>query len=92
MESFRLPPVMDFDSGNLPASWKKWQTSFEYFMEATEHIDELESRKVAICLNLIGERGQAIFDTFKVEKKTLKLEKLLDLFKKYCEPKKKCDL
>ncbi|KAK9719144.1 hypothetical protein QE152_g22791 [Popillia japonica] len=53
-------------------------------------LQEIESRKVAICLNLIGEKGQAIFTTFKKDRNKLKLTELLGLFKSYCDPKKNC--
>lgn len=87
METCRLPPVMEF-SGSLPEKWNKWETNFMLFMEASAKIEETEARKVAICLNLLGERGQEIFGTFKKDRNKIKLTELLQLFKNYCEPKK----
>lgn len=47
-------------------------------------------RKVAICLNLIGEKGQEIFTTLKRDRNKLKLTELLGFYKSYCDPKKNC--
>ena len=90
MDGFRAPPVMDFDVGNLSEKWKKWEQRFQIYMDATCSTDdeENEKKKVAILLNLVGEKGQDIFNTFKANRATATLKDVLKLFGDYCQPQK----
>ena len=88
MENFRSPNPMEFEGGNLADKWKKWKQKFLIFMDAAIKDGETEKRKLAILLNLIGEKGQQIFNTFKVVREEAKLADVLKLYGDYCEPKK----
>lgn len=87
MEGFRPPNTMEF-SGNVIRNWNTWYQKLELFMEATGKDQASENQKIAILLNLIGDEGIEIYNTFKVDKKTAKFKEVVKLFKDYCEPRK----
>lgn len=89
MESvFRPPPQLNF-SGNVSENWQKFKQRFELFMEATGKTKEDGKTQVAILLNLIGEDGIEVFNTFKLEKEESEdLSAVLKTLEKFCQPLK----
>lgn len=89
MESFKPPGEMSFQ-GNLTENWKKWKQKFDNFLLATEKDGKEDKYKIAILLNLIGDEGVNIFNTFKFEddEKKESYKDIILEFEKYCEPHK----
>lgn len=87
MNLLNTPVPMDFKSENLPQTWNKWKQIFNIFMVANEKIKKSEELKIAIFLNLIGQEGIDIYNTFN-KTGNEKLEDIILLFDKYCTPRK----
>lgn len=86
MEKLNTPGEMDFQNG--AEKWTKWRQKFEIYLHASgKHVED-EKTKVAVLLNLLGDEGLDIFNTFGVEDKTLSFDDVLNLFDAYCLPKK----
>ena len=63
MSSFVSPKELLFE-GNQLANWNLWKSQFETFMTATESDKKSDKIRVCMLLNLIGERGNEIYQTF----------------------------
>ncbi|XP_044757726.1 uncharacterized protein LOC123315889 [Coccinella septempunctata] len=87
MDGLRLPPVMDF-SGNMARNWSLWKQKFQMYMLAADKDEASEQVKVAILLNLIGDEGVEIYNTFKLQIEKTTLKGVMDNFEKHCQPKK----
>ncbi|KAG8179535.1 hypothetical protein JTE90_025762 [Oedothorax gibbosus] len=68
MELFKPPPEISFTCGNVAENWKRWIQKFNNFMLATEKNEKPDANKIAILLNLLGDEGVKLFNTFKFEK------------------------
>ncbi|XP_063539281.1 uncharacterized protein LOC134748426 [Cydia strobilella] len=64
----------------VPERWKIWKQKFEIYTEANKLDDFPETRKVAIFLNLLGDQGLTIFNSFSVDRKTATLKEVIDKF------------
>lgn len=85
---FRPPSQLDF-SGNVSENLRKFKQRFNLFLEATGKTKEDGKTQVAILLNLIGEDGIEVFNTFKLEEEDAKdIKIVLDKFEEYCQPLK----
>ena len=90
METFRPPGEMNFSTGNVAENWTRWYQKFMNFLIATEKSAKDDSTKIAILLNLLGDEGVSIFNTFKFDDETnsKKFDKVIDKFKEHCVPRK----
>ena len=61
-----LPPPKEFqpctEPTTLASRWKKWKSSFTYFINATGMLSDAQKRST--LLHLLGEETQEIFETF----------------------------
>lgn len=85
MERLLAPDALR--DGNLAEGWKKFKREFTQFLEATEKTNADSKVKVAILLRVIGDRGNDIYENFKLSA-TNKLDytKVIAEFDKFCEP------
>ena len=73
--------------GNLAEGWKKFKREFEQFLEATEKTEAAGKVKVNILLRVIGERGNDIYENFKLTgDDRLDYAKVIDEYDKFCRP------
>lgn len=86
---FRPPPPLSL-TGNVAENWKKFVQKFEYFLEATDKTEKTGKVKVAILLNLIGDEGLEVYNTFRFEEEADRqdINKVLEQFSKHCAPLK----
>lgn len=87
MEVFAPPRAMSFTSGNVAESWKRWVQKFHNFMLATEKTNRPEKVKIAILLNLLGDEGVEVYNTFHLETSP-SLDDVLQCFEEHCIPRK----
>ncbi|KAL4718124.1 hypothetical protein ACJJTC_006955 [Scirpophaga incertulas] len=80
-----VPPMSM--SGNLCVNWKKWYQSFKLFMRASRLDIEDDSRKVAMCLHFMGDKGLEIFNSFQKDEEKVTYKELILLFEDYFVPK-----
>ncbi|CAH1183822.1 unnamed protein product [Phaedon cochleariae] len=73
--------------GNLSSNWTKWFQSFEIFLIASGFNSETDERKVAMLLHFIGPQGMDIFNSFNMERSTVKFKDLIERFKSHFVPK-----
>lgn len=75
---------------NVAVSWKLWKQKFELYLLASGKTNKSDEVKIAILLNLIGDGGLHIYNTFEYEEteNKNKLEVILEKFDKYCNPMK----
>lgn len=88
MESFKPPSELKFSSPNLADSWVKWKQNFDNFMFATEKIGKDDTIKIAILLNIIGDEGVNVYNTFKFmeEEDKNKYDEVVKKFENHCSP------
>ncbi|XP_063901524.1 uncharacterized protein K02A2.6-like [Zophobas morio] len=88
MGMFRRPPELDF-STNVSFKWDLWKQQFELFLMAISKEDETEKRKIAIFLNVVGEEGVKIYNSYKLgEQADLTLAIVLNKFGDHCKPRR----
>ncbi|KAJ3661691.1 hypothetical protein Zmor_006078 [Zophobas morio] len=88
MGMFRRPPELDF-STNVSFKWDLWKQQFELFLMAISKEDETEKRKIAIFLNVVGEEGVKIYNSYKLGKQAdLTLAIVLNKFGDHCKPRR----
>ncbi|XP_071057334.1 uncharacterized protein [Onthophagus taurus] len=84
---FKPPKTLDF-SNNPAETWVIWKQKFNLYMKASQKDNlEDESVKIAILLNVIGDEGLRIYNTFKRDKDET-LEKTMKQFEEYLIPKR----
>lgn len=86
-DQYRPPQPLSFE-GDLSANWKLWKQKFELFLTASGKNNKDDNVKVAILLNLLGDEGIRIYNTFEYldnEDKN-KIEVVLNKFETYCTP------
>ena len=59
---------MNFDSGSLAATWRKWKQTMQFYLNAVMS-GKAEEEQSSIFLFVIDERGREIFNTFAWNKK-----------------------
>jgi len=89
MELFCKPPKGLSLNGNISKNWRKFKQSFEIFLKASSNTNKTDEVKVAILLNIVGEDGVELYNTFNLqETEGNNLAKVLQGFEEYCIPKK----
>lgn len=89
MESYVKPPEALSLIGNVSENWRRFWQRFDLFMKATDLDTRDESKKIAVFLNIIGDDGLELFNSFTLsdtESQSLTAIKLK--FEEYCSPKK----
>lgn len=84
--AFKPPPEVNF-CGNLSEVWKRWKQRYDLYVLATSTNTLPNEQQVAILLNLMGDQGIELYNTFNVSA-TAKVSEVLEQFEKYCNPRK----
>lgn len=87
MESLFRPPEPLVVDGNVADNWKRFSQKFDVFLTASGLSGKPAEIQVAVFLNLIGDDGLELYNSFTLsdeEKKSL--ESIKTKFKDYCSP------
>lgn len=83
----KSPTCLSFD-GNVSQNWKVWYQKLDLYLKASGGSKKEDETKIAILLNLIGDDGLRIFNTFEFaegeDKK--KFEVVVKKFESHCNP------
>lgn len=76
--------------GNVAKNWQTFKQKFEIYLEASNKVELEDKKKVAILLNLAGDKALEVYNTFKFtrDEEKNKLDKILHMFEEYCSPRK----
>ncbi|KAL4708241.1 hypothetical protein ACJJTC_013810 [Scirpophaga incertulas] len=66
--------------GNVAENWRKWRQRYCIFCDANGINTFSEQKQIAILLNLIGEDGLEIYNSFGLDRKELTFNALLERF------------
>lgn len=58
------PPEPLILDGNVSENWKKFWQRFDLFMKAADLNTKDDDRKIAVLLNLIGDDGLELYNSF----------------------------
>ncbi|KAK9730633.1 hypothetical protein QE152_g14380 [Popillia japonica] len=85
----RLPSELSF-KGNVAENWALFKQKLENFLIASGKANKPDEVKIAVLLNIIGDQGLSIYNTFEygTEEDRTKYETVLDKFEKHCNPLK----
>ena len=88
-----LPPPapLEIHDPNAAEKWKKFQLAWSNYSLATELNKKSEAVQIATLLTVIGEEARDVFSTFNdwaEEGDSKKIQKVLEKFAEYCEPRK----
>ena len=87
MDSFHKPSALSFD-GNTE-NWRRFKQQFDIYITASGSEKKGDEVKIAILLNFAGEDDIEVFNTFQfAEGDKNKLDKVLEKFEQYCNPRK----
>ena len=78
--------MLSFD-GNTAENWRGFKQQYEIYLTASGRGKEDDSVKIAILLSFAGEDATEVFNTFQFPEDE-KLDKVLEQFKRYCNPRK----
>ena len=88
MYSFHKPSALSFD-GNTE-NWRRFKQQFDIYIAASRSEKKDDAVKIVILLNVAGEDAIEVFNTFQfAEDDEKKLNKVLEQFEQYCNPRKK---
>ena len=89
MEIFKAPAEINFLTGNVAENWTKWYQKFQNFMIASEKNEKPDETKIAILLNLLGDEGVSIFNTFKSDENENRktFNSVIKKFEHHCLPR-----
>ena len=88
MDSFHKPSALSFD-GNTSEDWRRFKQQYQIYLTASGSEKKDDSIKIAILLNFAGEDAIEVFNTFQFpESDEKKLDKVLEQFERYCNPRK----
>ena len=88
MDSFHKPSALSFD-GNTSENWRRFKQQFDIYITASGSEQKDDAVKIAILLNFAGEDAIEVFNTFQfAEGDEKKLNKVLEQFEQYCNPRK----
>ena len=90
--SFSLPPPepLQIQQGNTAQKWKKFGEKWNKYEIATGVAKKDEPTSVATLLTVIGEEAVDVYNTFTWDEEgnELKIEKALEKFESFCNPRK----
>ena len=88
MDSFHKPSALNFE-GNTSENWRRFKQQFDIYITASGCEKKDDAVKIAILLNFAGEDAIEVFNTFQfAEGDEKKLDKVLEQFEQYCNPRK----
>ena len=88
MDSFHKPSALSFD-GNTSENWRRFKQQFDIYITASGSEQKDDAVKIAILINFAGEDAIEVFNTFQfAEGDEKKLNKVLEQFEQYCNPRK----
>lgn len=88
MDSFHKPSALSLD-GNTSENWWRFKQQFDIYLTASGKGNKADKVKIAISLNFAGEDAIEVFNTFQfAEGDKHKLDKVLEQFEQYCDPRK----
>ena len=84
------PPPLEIHDACVSDKWKKFYRAWSSYVIATELDKKAEAVQVATLLTVIGEEAREVFATFTWEEDDdqVKIGKVVDKFKVYCQPRK----
>ena len=87
-----LPPPqsLELNSGNISTNWKKFKQRYLNYEIATGINEKNNATRVAAFLIVVGNEALDVYDTliWDNEGDDKKIDKVLEKFEEYCEPKK----
>ncbi|XP_050548028.1 uncharacterized protein LOC126909633, partial [Daktulosphaira vitifoliae] len=84
----KIPKNLSLD-GNLAVNWRRFYQQFEIFLLASGSYEKPDEVKIAILLNVAGEKLVDIYNTFTFDRRTKRTyDNVITLFKNHFEPKK----
>lgn len=86
MDSCRLPSPLNVN-GNMALNWKIFRQQYEIYIKASEKSTKAKEIRAAILLNLLGEDGLAMYNSFTIADEK-DVEEILKAFEEFCSPKK----
>lgn len=88
-EHSKRPEEMQFRD-DVARNWKLWKQKFNLYLLASDKSEKKDEVKIAILLNLLGDEGLQIYNTFEYseEEDHTKLVIVLKKFDDYCNPVK----
>ncbi|KAJ8972329.1 hypothetical protein NQ317_005911 [Molorchus minor] len=88
-EQSRAPEALTFQ-GNISNNWRLWKQKYELYLLASGKSSKGDDVKIAMLLNLLGDEGIQIYNTFEYEEgeDKKKLAVVLNKFGQYCNPLK----
>ena len=89
MERLQPPSALCL-TGNLSENWRRFKQQFEIYMTATGIAEKENSIKSSTFLHVIGPESLEIYNTFTwaTDGDNMKLDKIMEKFKAYCNPRK----
>ncbi|KAE9544230.1 hypothetical protein AGLY_001409 [Aphis glycines] len=84
--AFKPPPEINF-SGNLSEVWKRWKQRYDLYVLATSTNTLPNEQQIAILLNIMGDQGIELYNTFNLSA-TVNVNEVIEQFEKYCNPHK----
>lgn len=85
----RLPEPLNCETRNLHVNWTKFHNQFKNLIKANGYNKKNDDVKVALLLNLVGDEGNEIYESFNLnDDEKENYEKVIDAFEKYCIKKK----
>lgn len=87
--TLRIPDTLNCEASNLHVNWIKFKKQFINYITASGYSKKSNEEKVALLLNLIGDEGNEIFESFNLaDDKKEDYDHILECFEKYCVLKK----
>ena len=89
MMQLKPPGQMDFESNDLPQTWRRWKEEMELYLELAM-AGQQETTKVKLVLYLIGSQGREICNTISFEgsEEERTVKDVLKGLEYYCKPSK----
>ena len=82
----RVPEAFLF-TGN-EGNWNRWKTKFHIYLQSSGKAEKTDEHKIYTLLNLLGDDGLDIWETFDMTATESTLEAVLEKFSTYCNPRK----
>lgn len=89
MTQLKPPGQMNFDSNDLPQTWRRWKEEMELYLELAM-AGQQEATKVKLLLYIMGSQGREIYNTISFENDEAErtVKEVLKGLEDYCNPKK----
>lgn len=87
---FPPPEPLQLSIGNSSQNWKRFKQKWSNYELATGVADKDDAIRVATILTVIGDEALDVYNTFTCddEEDKVKIDKVLEQFEKFCEPRK----